>query len=811
MLTDTLSDQLKLRVLLLICDDPALQTSRFQTALDGISCVSYDTMKCVQFTAEEANTIKDKIELGSYQCIVVFSRRVGQHTIPLLLRSMPNLPPLLMFEAGMLLASDVAWPTHTSTVLVTRSSDDWWPCQHFDFVKDAVEAITSPICCFFQPKLSDLMNLLEFAAKTDDTLCAKDISCQAYYCNDVEVTQGPDEEEPQNPEEEEEPQGPEEDIPQPPTIHRNLQLVRNHIRYFFSKRPVTPPPAPQVHTEAKRRQVVQEAQGVLNPDGIPHSLRGPDAERMIKQNTQWIELNQAAYQAAQSSLEKEYKVDFGVNKPIYDLRKSNWKEGLRYQCYMKQQVTASFPKLTRRDLLTLHGNNWLNDNVIATYGKMLQAKFKADTYIFNSFFFTKYLKSETINPRAASVTRKVALFNHKKICIPIHVSSHWILVVLYTATWTLRLYDSGTNFTVTPNRNTILDRIKAYFLFEVQDKSSDAYKEKSNYINAEQAATYRSKLNRIRPVVKLHLPQQSGGYDCGVYMLHFLTCVCSDSVPTLSNRPSSRVEIEAARDDMAWNLLQQHLSTNPPHATYEALQQVWKENEGTVLANWFTHVELEALDQRVENYQNKRATTWDGFREFTGTSKFLNASKPPMPRGTNKIDYTMGALFLAFLKDKHYLFYSKCMWLVDFVQSNDDACRSCNVDFHIMRTQKDKRQDTHRDDPEKQCYYTIIVPLTDDTAEMGGTVFTSPDKVQAYTPNFTPDARFQWTEPTCNNNYRILGMNVLSQQCCEKFVNVYQSAVIFNGNVEHYGACNTTEDMRVFMYIVLYSGRDDSN
>ena len=90
-------------------------------------------------------------------------------------------------------------------------------------------------------------------------------------------------------------------------------------------------------------------------------------------------------------------------------------------------------------------------------------------------------------------------------------------------------------------------------------------------------------------------------------------------------------------------------------------------------------------------------------------------------------------------------------------------------------------------------------------------VFTSPDKVQAYTPNFTLDARFQWTEPTCNNNYRFLGVNVLSQQCCEKFVNVYQSAVIFNGNVEHYGACNTTEDTRVFMYIVLYSGRDDSN
>lgn len=806
MLTDTLSDQLALKVLLLICDDPALYTNRFQIALDNLPYVSYDTIRCIQFTAGEANTIKGKIELKSYQCIVVFSRRVGMLTIPLLLRTMPTLPPLLMFEAGMLLASDVTWPTHTTTVLVTRSSNDWWPCQHFDFVKDAVEAIASPICCFFQPKLSDLMNLLDFAAKTDDTLCAKDISCQAYYCNDVEETQGPEEEEPQNPEEEEE-ESEEEEIP---TINRNLQLVRNHIRYFFSKRPVTPPPAPQVHDEAKRRQVVREAQGLLNPDGIPHSLRREDADRMLEQNTKWIESNQAAYQAAQTSLEKEYKVNFGVNKPIYDLSKSDWKEGLRYECYMKQQVTAAFPQLTRRDLLTLHDENWLNDNVIATYGNMLRAKYD-DMYLFNTFFFTHFLMEDTIDPRAARVTKNVALFNHKKICIPIHVSSHWILVVLFTTTWTLRLYDSGKNFTVTPNRNTILDKIKAYFLFEVQDKSSDKYKNKSNYIDAEQAATYRSKLNGIRPALPLPLPQQSGGYDCGVYMLHFLTCVCSDSVPTLSNRPSSRVEIEATRDDMAWNLLQQHLSTHPPHAMYEALQQVWKQNEGTVLTNWFTHVELEALDRRVENYQNKRATTWDGFRNFTGTSKFLNASKPPMPRGTNKIDYTMGALFLAFLKDKHYLFYSKCMWLVDFVQSNDAACRSCNVDFHIMRTQKDKRQDTHRDDPEKQCYYTIIVPLTDDTNAMGGTVFTSPDKVQAYTPNFTPDARFQWTEPTCNNNYRILGMNVLSQQCCEKFVNVYQSAVIFNGNVEHYGACNTTDDMRVFMYIVLYSGRDDSN
>ena len=218
-----------------------------------------------------------------------------------------------------------------------------------------------------------------------ETFCGDPLLSSFPYCNDVEETQGPegseDEEEPQNPEEEEESE--EEEIP---TINRNLQLVGNHIRYFFSKRPVTPPPAPQVHDEAKRRQVVREAQGVLNPDGIPHSLRREDADRMLQQNTQWIELNQAAYEAAQISLEKEYKVDFGVNKPIYDLSKPDWKEGLRYECYMKQQVTAAFPQLTRRDLLTLHDMNWLNDNVIATYGKMLQAKFKADTYIFNSFF-----------------------------------------------------------------------------------------------------------------------------------------------------------------------------------------------------------------------------------------------------------------------------------------------------------------------------------------------------------------------------------------------------------------------------------------
>ena len=513
------------------------------------------------------------------------------------------------------------------------------------------------------------------------------------------------------------------------------------------------------------------------------------------------------YEEALQSLTDAYQLDIGPIPPLANTSLPNWKEHLRYKVYMKQQVAYM---LTRDDLRTLHGSNWLNDEVINFYIGMLRAKYN-DTYIFNSFFFTKYLMEDTINQGCARVTKKVALFDHKRICIPIHVSSHWIMAVLSIPSWTLMLYDSGMNFTVDPSRSVILDKIKTYFLFEVQNKSSDEYKEKSNFIDVEKAVTYKSKLDRIRPTVKLHLPQQTGGFDCGVYMLHFIECMCSGRKPKLSDRPSSRSKIESMRDDMAWDILQQHLSTDPPHATYKALQQTWKENEGTVLTNWFTHVDLSALDKTVEKYKGKRAATWDGFRRFTRTSKFLNASKPPMPRGSNKMDYTMGALFLEFLKDKHYLFYSKCMWLVDFVQSNDAACRSCNVDFHIMRTQKDKRQDTHRDDPEKQCYYTIIIPLTQDTSEMGGTVFTSPDKVQAYTPNFTPDARFQWTEPSCNNNYRILGVNVISQQCCEKFVNVYQSAVIFNGNVEHYGACNTTDDMRVFMYIVLYSGRDDSN
>jgi sentrin-specific protease 1 len=89
-------------------------------------------------------------------------------------------------------------------------------------------------------------------------------------------------------------------------------------------------------------------------------------------------------------------------------------------------------KITRHDLRTLQGLNWLNDEVINFYINLIvrRSEMRNDlpkVYAFNTFFLQN-LESKGY----ASVkrwTRKVDVFSYDILLVPVHLGNHWCLAV----------------------------------------------------------------------------------------------------------------------------------------------------------------------------------------------------------------------------------------------------------------------------------------------------------------------------------------------------------------------------------------------
>lgn len=88
--------------------------------------------------------------------------------------------------------------------------------------------------------------------------------------------------------------------------------------------------------------------------------------------------------------------------------------------------------ITRRDLKTLGGLNWLNDEVINFYMNLIIERGKdskwPNTYAFNTFFYSKLIKDGPQSLRRW--TKKVDLFSYDLICVPVHLGVHWCMAII---------------------------------------------------------------------------------------------------------------------------------------------------------------------------------------------------------------------------------------------------------------------------------------------------------------------------------------------------------------------------------------------
>eukprot|EP00668_Euglena_longa_P029672 GGOE01037036.1.p1 GENE.GGOE01037036.1~~GGOE01037036.1.p1 ORF type:complete len:622 (+),score=141.17 GGOE01037036.1:140-1867(+) len=176
-------------------------------------------------------------------------------------------------------------------------------------------------------------------------------------------------------------------------------------------------------------------------------------------------------------------------------------------------VNALGMKLLRKDLRTLAGLSWLNDEVINFYLELMRERSSQPGFpkchFFNTFFYER-LSSEGKGYHYGNVrrwTRKVDIFGFDKVIVPIHLSVHWTAAVINFRDRRLEFYDSMGN----PGRHH-LELLQMYLVDEHRDKKHLPYDTSAWTFHTPGA----------------DVPQQRNTSDCGVFCCKFMNCLAQD-------------------------------------------------------------------------------------------------------------------------------------------------------------------------------------------------------------------------------------------------------------------------------------------
>lgn len=141
----------------------------------------------------------------------------------------------------------------------------------------------------------------------------------------------------------------------------------------------------------------------------------------------------------------------------------------------------------------------LDDDVINTYMDLITARSPEAVYTFNTNFF---IALSTIGyDRVSRWTKKVDIFSKEQLFIPVHVEerNHWCLISVNIKHKSIHYYDSLRR-RKTNSLHIILEYLKKEY-----------YNKKKIHLDA----------NLWRLTNEVNCPQQTNGWDCGVFVLMF--------------------------------------------------------------------------------------------------------------------------------------------------------------------------------------------------------------------------------------------------------------------------------------------------
>ncbi|XP_032691166.1 sentrin-specific protease 1-like [Odontomachus brunneus] len=191
-------------------------------------------------------------------------------------------------------------------------------------------------------------------------------------------------------------------------------------------------------------------------------------------------------------------------------------------------------RITRKDIHTLVGLNWLNDEVINFYMNLLITRGTTGKYpkvhAMNTFFYPKLLSGG--HSSLKRWTRKVDVFAQDLIVVPVHLDIHWCMSIIDFREKSILYYDSmgGSN-------PKCLAALKQY----LQDESLD--KKKKTYDMSDW------KLQSVKDI-----PQQMNGSDCGVFSCMFAEYVCANKKITFTQQ-----DMPYFRNKMVYEILKSKL------------------------------------------------------------------------------------------------------------------------------------------------------------------------------------------------------------------------------------------------------------
>ncbi|XP_070210929.1 sentrin-specific protease 1-like isoform X2 [Littorina saxatilis] len=191
-------------------------------------------------------------------------------------------------------------------------------------------------------------------------------------------------------------------------------------------------------------------------------------------------------------------------------------------------------RLTRADLATLKGLNWLNDEVINFYMNMLMDRGEQEgfskTYSFSTFFYPKLVQGG--HAVVKRWTRRVDIFSHQYLVIPVHLGVHWCLCVVFMKEKKICYYDSmgGTN-------NQCLNAVRQYLADESAEKNKG-----------------QLDLSEWSAEIVKDIPQQMNGSDCGMF-----SCMYAETLTRGAKITFTQKDMPYFRRRMVYEILKKKL------------------------------------------------------------------------------------------------------------------------------------------------------------------------------------------------------------------------------------------------------------
>jgi len=205
----------------------------------------------------------------------------------------------------------------------------------------------------------------------------------------------------------------------------------------------------------------------------------------------------------------------------------------------------------RHDILTLRPVQWLNDEVINVYLKLVLARAGRDgagsgvagaplrAHVFQSFFYTKLADRGYDYKGIRRWTKNIDIFALDALLVPINQSrSHWVLAVANMREKRFEFYDS-----LGGRGKAQMEMIRQYLADEHMDKK----KTELDLGEWEDVAWKRSEI-----------PYQDNGSDCGAFMCQFASTLvrnvavnftCHD-MPYMRRRMVVEIMTKELRDDV---------------------------------------------------------------------------------------------------------------------------------------------------------------------------------------------------------------------------------------------------------------------